>query len=166
MGRNAYINFYIWYYNEHRGQAPVTTIAKRAGITWRKMTPQERDRFTDRNYFPKGNVPLYLEKRKRSPHSSVATKMQYKKGMKTSRKSNQRNHLKRKANGKIKETARKEEIQVNSNNQIQEEKKKVETRTEQKDDNDNENTDEEEEPQEITAKRRSIERWMDENHYT
>lgn len=60
MGRNAYINFYIWYYNEHRGQAPVTTIAKRAGLTWRKMTPQEKGRFQEKDHYTKGKMPMYI----------------------------------------------------------------------------------------------------------
>ena len=60
MGRNAYINFYIWFYNEHRGQAPVTIIAKRAGITWRKMTPQEKGRFQDKNHYTKGKMPMFI----------------------------------------------------------------------------------------------------------
>lgn len=74
MGRNAYINFYIWYFNEHRGQAPVTTIAKRAGIEWRKMTPQEKDRFIERKFHLKGSVPLNVQKNFHRPHKIKYTK--------------------------------------------------------------------------------------------
>lgn len=42
----------------------MTTIAKRAGITWRKMTPQEKGRFMDRKGYPKGKIPLNIIKHK------------------------------------------------------------------------------------------------------
>ncbi|KAK3928135.1 SWI/SNF-related matrix-associated actin-dependent regulator of chromatin subfamily E member 1-related [Frankliniella fusca] len=172
MGRNAYINFYIWFYNEHRGQAPVTTIAKRAGVTWRKMTPQERDRFTDRINYPKGNVPLYLRKRKKGTNNPVTSNTQHRTGIKSKGHSNQRAQLKNNRHGKktiLSKTGKQEKIQMNSNHQIQGQGKDK-TEENQTDQNQNDesdgNSEEEKEPEEITARRKSIQKWMDENHYT
>ncbi|XP_034234730.1 uncharacterized protein LOC117641475 [Thrips palmi] len=170
MGRNAYINFYMWYYNEHRGQAPVTIIAKRAGITWRKMTPQEKSRFMDRNGFPKGKIPLYIVRPKfQSVQGNFKNKVV--------RKSKQ-NHQQRKQSKSISErkVSGKKKKKESNESDLKEEGSKIQTKhgkerdfkdeSVQKNEEENDETTGKEESEETITRRRSIQRWMDKNHYS